>query len=1502
MNNKKRLKRSFLFGPSLGLLTLFAAGACATSGPHEPKETAPLGINKSALEDSAAQCSDGIDNDLDGLVDCVDPKCNALPACAAVLPCDRQPTLFITNAGVTSLFKTNTSLKPFEYVTNGASPFELNAAGYNIKDGFIYGVGRAGATFGHLFRVKRAPGNTIATEDLTAANVGLGLINSFAGDVDNDGNYWAATGGGMTKVVLSTLTTTVYNTGSLAGADIAYNPDDAKLYSYTTGSIGVFNTRTNALDAAIAVPAGPVGAFFGAQWFDPSGFLFVNRSSDGAIFGINLKDGTSVQLGTARSSEGNDGATCAYNASKLEICGNNIDDDGDGTTDESVPGDGCIRVPDTDGDGIVDSYDLDDDNDGIPDVLEQGDSDGDGIPDRLDLDSDNDGIPDAVEAGHDKLQTGKSTTACEGNAANVGTNGICNNVEVAADSATLAYVLRDTDGDGVPDFRDVDSDNDGITDANEAVPNGSPLADADGDGRLDGVGGAPVVVGVNGLADIAETAADSNVSDFNGDKAGPDAPRDTDGDGIPDYRDLDSDNDSINDVIEAGATDADGDGKADGAVDFKGLVASVNPGAGGTKPATPDSDGDGRPNYRDLDSDNDGVSDLSESGAPKTADTNDDGVVDGPDMDKDGILDAVDGTPNAFGDSASPALSNPDMDALPSYLDVDSNNDGVFDIVATGFGSKDANNDGKIDDPTDADNDGIADVVDTKPGVYGGLPDSADTDGDGLSDKQEALLGTNPNDADSDDDGVTDGAEPKPGEDTDGDGLINALDPDSDNDGLFDGTELGKDCSNPATDPKKKHCIADADPATTTDPLNKDTDMGGVIDGAEDFNHNGKVDAGELNPVAGQGGDDKSLPDMDMDGLPDAYEIAIGTNPKDADSDDDGVLDGQEPNPTDDTDGDGLINALDSDSDNDGLFDGTELGKDCANPATNAAAGQCIADADKGVTKTSPLLKDTDKGGATDGDEDVNHNGVVDMGERDPVVGKGADDKAIVDTDKDGISDAQELAIGTNPNDADSDDDGVLDGDEPNFAADTDGDGLINALDPDSDNDGLFDGTELGKNCDNAATDKSKKHCVADADPATTTNPLLKDTDNGGVSDGSEDVNRNGKVDPGETIPTLGNGADDKTAANLDSDKDGLSDALEKLIGTNPNDADSDDDGVKDGDEANPADDTDGDGKINALDSDSDNDGLFDGTEVGNNCTGDGTDASKGNCKPDADPKTVTKMLVKDTDKGGVSDGDEDTNKDGKVDPGERNPLLASDDKTSPTVDSDGDGIPDDVEVRLGTDPKNPDSDGDGIPDGKEVGAGPMFKPLDTDGDGKIDALDTDDDGDGIPTKQEVGADPKNPVDTDKDGTPDYLDTDDDGDGLLTKDEVGPGGAGSPVDTDKDGIADYLDADDDNDGIPTKKEISDAKAAGLSDDVDGDKAPNWLDTDADGDGIGDSAEPTDGNGDGTPDYLQAGGGAPGVTLEGGGCACTTGSSPSNGVSAMLIAVACTLGLRRRTNK
>ena len=121
-----------------------------------------------------------------------------------------------------------------------------------------------------------------------------------------------------------------------------------------------------------------------------------------------------------------------------------------------------------------------------------------------------------------------------------------------------------------------------------------------------------------------------------------------------------------------------------------------------------------------------------------------------------------------------------------------------------------------------------------------------DADGDGLDAAVETALGLDPDDDDSDDDGLADGADGIT--DTDGDGLVDALDCDSDDDRLPDGLESGM--ARPLAGTAPGPCfVADADPVTTSDPDVADTDGGGVIDGLEDANRNGRVDAGEINPL-----------------------------------------------------------------------------------------------------------------------------------------------------------------------------------------------------------------------------------------------------------------------------------------------------------------------------------------------------------------------------------------------------------------------------------------------------------------------------------------------------------------------------------------------------------------------------------------------------------------------------------------------------------------------------
>jgi uncharacterized repeat protein (TIGR01451 family) len=404
-----------------------------------------------------------------------------------------------------------------------------------------------------------------------------------------------------------------------------------------------------------------------------------------------------------------------------------------------------------------------------------------------------------------------------------------------------------------------------------------------------------------------------------------------------------------------------------------------------------------------------------------------------------------------------------------------------------------------------------------------------DSDMDGISDGGETPIGTDPMDADTDDDGVIDGDEDGPDQDSDGDGVTNPLDPDADNDGLPDGTEKGLGCDHPDTDRSKQRCRPDADMGRTmTNPLARDTDGGGASDGSEDFDLDGAIDAdaNETDPTAGHGADDINVTDTDMDGSGDKMEETLDTNPNDADTDEDGVRDGDEPDPALDGDGDRLVSGLDVDSDNDGLFDGTELGKGCDGPGTDSSLGHCRPDADAGATKTSPVDADSDDGGVRDGGEDVNLNGAVDGGETDATSGHGDDDTRLTDSDDDGLSDGLEGAIGTGINDADSDDDGLPDGEEANPTDDHDRDGAINARDHDSDDDEIFDGTELGKSCDAGAIDNSKMQCRPDLDRgATTTSPVNEDTDFGGIADGREDRNHDGLRDPGETDPN--DGSDD---------------------------------------------------------------------------------------------------------------------------------------------------------------------------------------------------------------------------------------------------------------------------------------------------------------------------------------------------------------------------------------
>lgn len=155
--------------------------------------------------------------------------------------------------------------------------------------------------------------------------------------------------------------------------------------------------------------------------------------------------------------------------------------------------------------------------------------------------------------------------------------------------------------------------------------------------------------------------------------------------------------------------------------------------------------------------------------------------------------------------------------------------------------------------------------------------DDPDEDGDGLTASQETEQNTDPALADTDEDGLSDGDEVL--------GIGTApLAPDSDGDGVLDGDEVLQG-TNPLDD------VAAAPEAAAGD----------------------ETSAAEAEPVTEEAPVATDPLDADGDGLEDAIEFELGTDPADPDTDDDGLTDGDEyytyatgtRNP--DTDGDGVV-------------------------------------------------------------------------------------------------------------------------------------------------------------------------------------------------------------------------------------------------------------------------------------------------------------------------------------------------------------------------------------------------------------------------------------------------------------------------------------------------------------------------------------------------------------------------------------------------------------------
>ncbi|WP_181305547.1 discoidin domain-containing protein [Rufibacter sp. XAAS-G3-1] len=212
---------------------------------------------------------------------------------------------------------------------------------------------------------------------------------------------------------------------------------------------------------------------------------------------------------------------------------------------------------DNDGDGVADVSDVDDDNDGISDILESNgvnpsadadddglpnykdpdfgalnskgvvaslDKDADGLINAFDLDSDHDGISDAMEQISGTMPA--SYNALSGRFGTITTNG--------SPSYTFS-TLVDMDADGIPNCQDIDADGDGLLDYLEAQAKDAVLTMSGEDTNKDGID------------DAFKSSTSISLIPVNSDT-----------DRMPDYLDLDSDDDMMQDFIEAFDVNKDG--------------------------------------------------------------------------------------------------------------------------------------------------------------------------------------------------------------------------------------------------------------------------------------------------------------------------------------------------------------------------------------------------------------------------------------------------------------------------------------------------------------------------------------------------------------------------------------------------------------------------------------------------------------------------------------------------------------------------------------------------------------------------------------------------------------------------------------------------------------------------------------------------------------------------------------------------------------------------------
>jgi len=250
---------------------------------------------------------------------------------------------------------------PYTYTTIATAGYPINAVGYNIEDGLLYGFERGDVVAGDYMVRIDATGAITVLSSITIP------FSSWVGDFNDSGDLYFVNPGdknqiGIFDVSAGSVTTTLASGGDFLAADMAYLDADGLFYGVKSATLYIYDPVSNSVSThavtgklADDFNAGTNGNAYGASWSAADGYIYVANNTSGLMYKINVSTYETVYVGQAVVTSQNDAASCPLAEAPLPTTGTLgnkvwLDSDGDGIQDAGEDGLANVTVSLYDGD------------------------------------------------------------------------------------------------------------------------------------------------------------------------------------------------------------------------------------------------------------------------------------------------------------------------------------------------------------------------------------------------------------------------------------------------------------------------------------------------------------------------------------------------------------------------------------------------------------------------------------------------------------------------------------------------------------------------------------------------------------------------------------------------------------------------------------------------------------------------------------------------------------------------------------------------------------------------------------------------------------------------------------------------------------------------------------------------------------------------------------------------------------------------------------------------